>query len=190
MNWVIGLSILIIAIYLINYQIRRRKLLILKKHLKNNWGKTKVDGYYNFDVIDQYFQNSKKRETAFHIISDQTKDDLDINDLFKYLDRTSSRIGQQYLYYKLRVVQSQEDLTRFAALNSIFDENVKTRTLFQRELSTLNKVKDYKLEELTHLNIPKEPKTAILLYILSIAAFAALGLSFSPPSLGQPSRGW
>lgn len=181
MNWIIGISILVIIIYLINHQIKRRKLLILKAHLKNNWGKTKEDEYYNFDIIDQYFQNSVNRESAFHIISDQTKDDLDIHDLFKYLDRTSSKIGQQYLYYKLRIVEHKDKLLKFDQLTQVIESNAKLRLDCQVELSKLDSHSTYDLEKLINDDVIKKPPYQKFLIPLSIGYVVSFCLGFFNP---------
>ena len=110
MNWIVGISLLIIVIYLVVHQFKRKKYLALKEFYESEWGKPKKGEYYNFDLVNQYFKNSINKENAYHIISDQTNSDLDIHELFKYIDRTSSKIGQQYLYFKLRVIEQKEKL--------------------------------------------------------------------------------
>ncbi|WP_031426479.1 MutS-related protein [Flavimarina sp. Hel_I_48] len=182
MNLILVTALIVVCVLLCTHLLRKKKLSKRYKAIKEGWGRPKETSYLNMLSIRRYFDRRTVVNNVYQVIDDDTCNDLDFDQVFERMDHTSSKIGQQYLYYKLRVVQPKKDLTRFAALSSIFDENVETRTLFQRELSALNKVKDYKLEELTHLNIPKEPKIAMLLYILSIAAFAALGLSFYYPA--------
>jgi len=66
--------------------------------IKEDWGKLK-DEYFNFDRISQYHNEIKKVD--FQTINSQTQNDIDFEELFVYLDRTTSRTGQQYLYHKL-----------------------------------------------------------------------------------------
>ena len=174
MNWLLGISILIVVFYLVNYELKKRKFLTPKKYYKNNWGEPKEDEYYNFDLIGQYFHNSSNKETAYHTITDQIKDDLDIHDLFKYLDRTSSKIGQQYLYYKLRVVENKEKLLKFDQLTQIIEENGELRLNCQLELSKLNTHAAYDLEKLVNDEVVQKPsyqKFLIPLSVLSILSF-------------------
>lgn len=58
---------------------------------------------FDFERIAQYFLHSDKKE-AFQVLKDETLSDLDFEELFMYLDRTSSNIGQQYLYHSLRTI--------------------------------------------------------------------------------------
>ena len=175
MNWIVGISILIIIVYLVNSQVTKRKLLKPKKGLIKNWGKPKQDEYFNFDLIDQYFHNSKNKKDAYHIITSQINYDLDINDLFRYLDRTSSKIGQQYLYYKIRVVEGKDKLLNFDKLISIFETEDKLRLKCQLELSKLNTHYAYDLEKLINENVITKPlyhKFLIPLSVLAILVFA------------------
>ena len=82
--------------------IKQRNLNKLKAKLLSKWAVPKEGEYFNFKDIGQYFIKTNK-DSAFQVISDQTAIDLDINKVFQFIDRTSSKIGQQYLYYKLSV---------------------------------------------------------------------------------------
>jgi len=178
MNWILGISILIITLYLINHQLKKRKFLKLKKELENNWGKVKKDDFYNFEIIEQYFQNSENKKDAYHIISNQIKNDLDINDLFQYLDRTSSKIGQQYLYYKIRVVENQDKLYNFDKLTEIFETDKKLRLECQLELSKLNSNYAYDLEKLINDEVVEKPKYQKFLIPLSVLAILSISFGF------------
>lgn len=181
MNWILGISILIITIYLINHQLKKRKFLKLKKELENNWGKVKKDDFYNFEIIEQYFKNSENKKDAYHIISNQIKNDLDINDLFQYLDRTSSKIGQQYLYYKIRVVENQDKLFNFDKLTEIFETDKKLRLECQLELSKLNSNYAYDLEKLINDEVVEKPKYQKFLIPLSVLAILSISFGFVNP---------
>ena len=114
MNWILGVCLLLVLIFLINNYSKKRQLLKLKHRLLSNWGQPKAPEYYNFEAIANYFDNNKHKESAFHLISDKTVQDLDINQLFKFIDRTTSKIGQQYLYFKLRTVSTIQKLSSFS----------------------------------------------------------------------------
>ena len=57
--------------------------------------------YFNFELINRFFENHGSSEKVYQKISDNTWNDLDLNEVFKFIDRTTSKIGQQYLYFKL-----------------------------------------------------------------------------------------
>ena len=76
---------------------RNRKKRIREKIL-SEFGNLKDDSF-DFEYIESYFRK-KDHSTAFQTISDKTCNDLDFQELFMFLDRTNSRVGQQYLYNK------------------------------------------------------------------------------------------
>ena len=71
-----------------------------KEKLLIEFGNLKRDSF-DFDNIESYFRK-KDNSTAFQSLSDKTCNDLDFQELFMYVDRTNSRVGQQYFYKKLR----------------------------------------------------------------------------------------
>ncbi len=181
MNWIAIISILIIVIYMISHEVKKKKLEQLKKSLENNWGKIKKETVYNFEIINQYFENSKNKKNAYHIIPNQTKNDLDIDELFKYLDRTSSKIGQQYLYYKIRVIEDSSKLLKFEKLTQLFETDEKLRLTCQLELSKLNTNNAYDLEKLIHDEVIKKPSYQKYLIPLSISVILSFSLGFIKP---------
>lgn len=182
MNWILGIALFLTCVFLINHLLNKRKQKRQNRKIKEEWGKPKSDVYLNMHAISGYFRNKREHSNAYQIMEDDVCNDLDLDAIFKQIDRTSSKIGQQYLYYKLRVIQPQERVKRFAALSGIFDEDTPTRTAFQRELLKLNDVKAYSLEELTHFNPIEKPRALIFLYVLSGLAIVSLGLSFIYPA--------
>lgn len=61
---------------------------------------------FDFDRIALFFIHDD-HSNAQQIIDDRTLNDLDFDDLFISMDRTSSSIGQQFLYSRLRVIPSR-----------------------------------------------------------------------------------
>jgi hypothetical protein len=59
--------------------------------------------YFNFSQIERYFKKSNALDFR-QIISDKTSNDLDLEEVFMYLDRTVSKVGQQYLYHSIRTL--------------------------------------------------------------------------------------
>lgn len=109
------------------------------------------------------------------------KNDLDLEELFKFLDRTSSKIGQQYLYYKIRTIKTIEKLKNFSKLNQLFLTNDKLRLESQVILSKLNSENAYDLEKLIHDEPIKKPKYLKLIYTSSITSVVLISLSFFNP---------
>jgi ABC-type molybdenum transport system ATPase subunit/photorepair protein PhrA len=172
--------IVLIVIFLIAYSNYRNKKNRKKTLLsiEQNWGEPKKNESYNFASIQKYFINNLD-ENAFHIISDRTKNDIDLDELFKYIDRTSSKVGQQYLYYKIRVIQDKDKNILFNKLVHLFEEDGNLRIKCQIILSRLNSYDSYDLEELINKPFVK-PGYVKYLIPLAITSFLAvlLGVLF------------
>ena len=122
MNWILGLLLLLVIIFLIiNYR-KKKKLATLKSELIDSWGKSKPDEYFSFKDIRLYFDNNRHKNNAYHIISEKCNQDLDLDEIFKFIDRTSSKIGQQFLYNKLRTVTSLQNLQKYHSLVQVFEK--------------------------------------------------------------------
>lgn len=181
MNWLLGLGFLFSLIYIVLHQLKKRKLRALENDLKSSWGKMKRREFYHFDLIELYFRNSKIRTEPFHIISDQIQEDVDIHDLFKYLDRTTSKIGQQYLYYKLRTVQHKDKLAKFNELTNTIESDPKLRLNLQLVLSNLNSHFAYDLQKLIQDEVVEKPPFHKLLLPLGLASVIVFSMGFFNP---------
>lgn len=181
MNYFLGIAFIAVLWFLISNQVKKKKIAKFKTKLFNNWGKHQHKGYYNFFVIGKYFHNNSHKEKAYHIISEKEKNDFDIDELFKFLDRTSSKIGQQYLYFKLRTIQSIKSLKQYDQLVMVFQNDKNLSVNCQLELSELNNTNAYYLEELINGKQLEKPTHIWLVKSLTIGAFIAIILSFFHP---------
>ncbi len=100
----------------------------INKRIKESFGNIKDDSF-DFDMIEKYFRN-KDNSGAFQVLSDKTCNDLDFDDLYMFIDRTNSKVGQQYLYNKLRTIKADKQQTKL-------DEEIIEK---QEEVSHLMKV--------------------------------------------------
>lgn len=181
MNWILGTFLTLIIIYLrINYN-KKKKHLKLKNHLLQTWGKPKKETQYNFNLISKYFINNPHKKKAFHVISEKTQVDLDINELFKFIDRTSSKIGQQYLYNKIRTIDSIQNLLHFDSLTECFIKNKSLRINSQLYLSELNTTNAYYLEDLLNEFQVKKSKIIWVVYLLTLSTITLLCLGLHKP---------
>lgn len=106
------------------------------------------DGDYYFELIEKYFRN-KDNTNSFQVLSDRTCNDLDFDELFVFLDRTNSKVGQQYLYNTLRNIPS--DSARLELREKIikkFTEETEFRMNTQKQLEILNKDDAYYITSL------------------------------------------
>jgi hypothetical protein len=181
MNYFLGIAVLFIVWFLVRNFNKKKRLKKFKVSLYKNWGKQKKNEYYNFFVIGKYFENNEHKEKAHHILSEKSKTDFDIDDVFKFIDRTSSKIGQQYLYFKLRTIQSIEELKKFDALTTLFHKDKDLSISCQLELSKLNTNNTYYLEELINDKQIEKPKYLWLVRALTITAITSIILLFFYP---------
>ena len=150
------------------------------KRLKASFGKLKED-YRDFEIIDKYFRNSDN-SGAFQVLSDRTCNDLDFEELFGFLDRTTSRVGQQYLYKKLRTISDDSKNTvRNEAIISKLTEDADLRVKVQRELVKLADFNAYYISSLFQEEHIQPPKYFFIFRVLSISAILLLMLlPFNP----------
>lgn len=150
--------------------------------LKLSFGEMKDDNF-NFEYIERYFKNKDNSE-CFHVLNDKTCNDLDFEELFMFVDRTCSKVGQQYLYNTLRTIPSDSkhiDLHEkiINALTNKFDFRVKT----QRLLEKLNKDEAYYLSSLFQEDHLKPPKWFFIIRLLSFTSLLSLILFVFYPVL-------
>ncbi|MFK7833959.1 MAG: DNA mismatch repair protein MutS [Winogradskyella sp.] len=181
MNWILGVVIVLILISLYANHSNKRKRLKIIDYLQLNWGKPKKREEFHFKSIEKYFKNNNHKKEAYHILSDRCAIDLDINETFEIIDRTSSKIGQQYLYYKLRTIGTIESLLKFRDLTSVFETNEELRLKTQLQLNKLNRTASYYFEELVNSKPVEKPKVIRFVYMLSVLSLLCIVLSFFSP---------
>lgn len=141
--------------------------------LKESFGALKNDPFY-FDSIASYFKNKSNGE-SFHILSDKTCNDLDFEELFMFLDRTNSKVGQQYLYNKLRNIPAQSEALEFKEhliQKLLQDERFRLNT--QLQLDTLNKTEAYYIASLFQGEYEQAPKWFFIVRLLSFTSLLSL----------------
>jgi hypothetical protein len=181
MNYFLGIAFILVLGFLIINFLKNRRFKKLKATFYKNWGTQKKNSYYNFFVIGKYFENNAHKEEAYHVVSEKSKIDLDIDEIFKFVDRTSSKVGQQYLYFKLRTSGSTAALLKFDALTTQFQKNKDVSISCQLELSKLNTTSSYYLEELINGQQLYKPKNLWIVKLLTIASILSVALSFFFP---------
>ncbi|MGY0041530.1 hypothetical protein [Pedobacter sp. NJ-S-72] len=101
----------LIALYLLIYLYKKNfSVQTQREEFKRDWGSPKNSRYIDIDLIENYFLNTiTESSEKLQLISDKIADDLYLNDVFfKLIDRTTSRIGQQFLYARLRTIDKNK----------------------------------------------------------------------------------
>ncbi|PWK77606.1 MutS-like protein [Mucilaginibacter oryzae] len=172
--WIIAVLLLPFVVILISYLKSKAKQKTKLAEIKERWAKPIIAGR-NFKLISYYL-------TAYggtSQIAASTAADLDLDNVFEFIDRTNSRPGQQYLYKQLHSPQSSEGY--FNALEqriSHFTADTELREATEFKLSQLGNNDAYYLPQLF-----KEPHRSFFPAIgnmyISIAPFLIVGVALS-----------
>ena len=97
-----------------------------RQHLLATWDHP-APRVRNFALIARYYDLTQA-EAAYHRLNDQTWADLNGEELFAQLDTTTSRVGQQCLYQRLRSPLADAGaLAEFDAAAAFFTQQPATR---------------------------------------------------------------
>ena len=148
-----------------------------KEELLEAFGNIKNDSF-DFEQIETYFRK-KDNSSAFQILSDKTCNDLDFQELFMFVDRTNSKVGQQYLYNKLKVIPpDSKEINRNEKLIREFSNNPDFRIYIQHLLGKLNEKETFYITSLFQDEHLKPPKWFFVIRILSLTSLLSLILMF------------
>ena len=138
---------------------------------------------FDFDRISRYFAAVDHRD-AFQVLPDNVLKDVDFEELFMYLDRTCSNIGQQYLYATLRTLPKTRDRhRRLEKTIKFLDANAEIKEAVVLQLSRLNKPGAYYLQSLIYGADLAKPQWFWIIPLLSGLSVATVLLSFVFPAL-------
>ncbi|GHT78742.1 DNA mismatch repair protein MutS [Bacteroidia bacterium] len=142
------------------------------------WKKVKdeKDDFY-FDLIEHYFKYSTKSD-EFQIIDNQMMNDIDFQELFIFIDRTQSKIGQQYLYNQLLVIPLKLNFDEQEQVIEQATENEHNLLKIKSLLSKLNKRNAYYISHLFLDGYIPKPNWFWIIKVLAFAGFATLIFTF------------
>lgn len=161
----------LVALYLLVYLYKKNfAVQTQREELKRDWGSAKNSRYIDIDLIENYFLNTiTESSQKLQLISDKIADDLYINDVFKLIDRTISRVGQQFLYARLRTIdKEQTDLIFLDKFADLITEDEKLRLDTQTTLQILEKNDSYYFQDLIYAKKIEAPTFMPIVYILSV----------------------
>ncbi len=130
----------LIIYFVVDAKRRRRNQL---DAIRMAWGSVKIRDI-NFHRAGRYARQNE--DPTIHSLSQQTLDDIDFYKLFAFVDRTTSALGQQYLYREL--VHPSHDRLKLAILNDQVEAmgaNVSQREAIQLELTRLDQPHAYSI---------------------------------------------
>jgi len=143
-----------------------------KSSSERNFGQIKSETFL-FSWISEYFLKAHKSESS-HVLSDEVCNDLDFDELFMFLDRTNSKIGQQYLYHHLRTCNGNTITKEEEYLIRRINEDEQLRSFLEKQLSKLDQKEAFYIAKLFQDKPIEAPKWYRLLPFLSALSFVAI----------------
>ncbi len=137
----------------------------------------------DYDWIPLYFRY--KQSEGVDTVDDKTWSDLEMEEVFARIDRTTSVIGRQYLYASLRIYNNgdiHDEKQRRSVLYSLFRTDADFRKKIQRALYPLHSRSSAYLATLLYEDLPPKPKYYPLLYLCSGLFFLSLALIVLNPA--------
>jgi hypothetical protein len=139
------------------------------------------DEVFDFDLIERYFRG-KDNADAHQVITDRTHHDLDMDDLFMFIDRTHSKVGQQFLYNQYRTLNNANQKTELnEALIEQFTLDLEWRRSVQSKIQKLSNKDTYYISALFQDKHIEAPKWFFAIKLLSLLALVFVILSFFKP---------
>jgi len=162
---------ILVVFYVYGYYDKRKTLEKNLERIRNKWGRP-VNARRNFKMIAAYLNGIDDPAR----ISTAIADDLDLNNIFNFIDRTNSKPGKQYLYKKLFTPETSfEELLKF-------DKKVESLNLprpdlerIEADLAQLNGPDAYYIAEL-FLKEHESLLMPILGLYIRISGIAIIGL--------------
>ena len=128
--------------------------------------KKRPEAVFDLVKIKWYFENNVSKQ-AYQVLSAQTCTDLDFDSFFIRVNGTSSCVGQQYLYDRLRRIPYESEMTGNEELITYLKNNTKSALRCRKWLSRLAHDDAYYICSLFHDTHPTpSPFMKHLLYLL------------------------
>ena len=174
--------IFVVVLPLVFFVRRKQKRAAFLSELRSTWGQPRPPAFKTeIDKIGLY--DRLKNPARCGSLDEKTWSDLDLDLVFQYVDRTNSRVGQQFLFYLIRTPHSKEEplLSLERAIRSFNDANLREK--LQVELHRLNHKDALFLPYLFLEELPQFSTYQRLIFLaLPIAMLAAaVGAFFTMP---------
>ena len=150
------------------------------KYVSGRWGKEDEDPELDLHQTEDFFVSMMRKDDW--ILDDQTWNDLDMNRVYKKVNRTFSVAGQQCLYNMMRILRfDEEELKRRDHVVQFFQLNKDEREQIQAAMYYIGKDKFDGACSLLFKGTPELPSYVSWFLPMTIAMFVSL---FLIPFLG------
>ena len=175
---VLGIVITLLVFAAVFYFVRRKQQKAASlQNLRLTWGRPKIPPAKSELERIALYDKLKNRDG----LDDKTWNDLDLDLIFEYIDRTSSRVGQQFLFHLLKNPHSNEEpLLKFEQVIHCVS-NADLREQLQIELHRLSHQDALFLPYLFLAELPRFRAQRFVFLTLTVVTLASLaGAFFSP----------
>jgi DNA mismatch repair ATPase MutS len=179
MDYLILGLIVVILVILVVHHVKKSGTKKEIEEIRTAWGNPKKESF-DFDCICKYVDTV--RGSKFHRLTDQTIADIDFNALFQFIDRTTSKVGQQFLYKKI-LEPTNNTSDESEKLINLFSNDKQLREEVQLELRKLSNNGAYFISSLLKDRLLEKPKWFDLLILDFLIVTCLVILSFKFPLL-------
>jgi hypothetical protein len=179
-SWQFGAAALLLMLAYAAWSARTRRSMVGRLRLE--WGRPR-DATRRMDVIAEY-HHARVQAGEGTSLDDRTWDDLNLDAVFARLDRTTSTLGQQLLYHRLRSRPSAAHLEAFDDLATLLENEVTLRERVQAALEPLQNPAGYDLWWLTQPGVVETKRWHVIFPALGLfMVTAALAMLVWPAAL-------
>jgi hypothetical protein len=150
----------------------------LLARIRREWGSPRVLKR-DMDAVGDFF----RLHAAGAPLDDRTWDDLLLDDVFGFVDRTESSIGQQILYHRLRLASVPRNFPAFEALVLRASRDAAIRERAQMALARVRDPAAYYLHRLADPDVLVRRRWHVLFPLWTLAMIGTLALGFVAPGL-------
>ncbi|MDO5293845.1 MAG: hypothetical protein Q4F05_13995 [bacterium] len=156
----------------------------IRANIRETWGKAPLEEYSEkkMEFLKAYYCANHDKDTD---LDDITWNDLNMDEIYKLLNHTSTSIGEEYLYAMLRKLSFDQDvLNERGRLADYFSTHEKEREELQFAMRQFGKLNEISLYEYINRTDNIEVQKPWMHYVYALSFFAAIGLIFIHPGLG------
>jgi len=162
-----------------------RKTRIVARQLRDEWGKGGRAYAMDEDAMIALrgcYSEMPKQEAAFAWVDEVTWNDLDMDAVFRHLNRTQSGAGEEALYRMLHAIDAPyEELSRRDRWMQALTINEPNRIALQRQLRKLGREHDHGAFSYLKDPLSSKPRHGWAYYALAVVPFVFLALGFVDP---------
>jgi len=174
-----GIILIVVIIFSLQQSFNSKKKELLEK-ISKGWGLPKEE-YFHFPGIGRYA--ALDTESSFHEVPKQTLYDIDFFGLFAFVDRTTSKVGQQFLFKKLIHLSKPGETFSQEERVALFHTNKSLRESIQQELFRLGSSDAYSITSLMEDKLIQRPVWIRFLFVSILSIVIILLLSVYYPIL-------